>query len=188
MFYLVDETEDLSPGCSTSDGSERLLRTGREGAGLYRSFGLKDQVVRTSKDCCCSVAKSCPTLWDPWSLLRFMSIELVMLSNHLILCCPFLLYPQSFPASRVFFNELAFHNKDYAVRTAKDYCYLKKTRHLNLKSLLPLFVWENARSLGSLKSFIWCAPQLSGASVLYFLILCPLRMYHWGGYNSCAAG
>ena len=56
-----------------------------------------------------SVAQSCPTLCDPWtaarqaplsitnpwSLLRFMSIESVMPSNHLILCCPLqvLCYP-----------------------------------------------------------------------------------------------
>ena len=36
------------------------------------------------------------------SLLRFMFIELVMPSNHLILCCPLLLCPQSFPASGSF--------------------------------------------------------------------------------------
>jgi len=42
-----------------------------------------------------------------WSLLRFMFIELVMLSNHLILCCPLLLLPSVFPDIRVFFNELA---------------------------------------------------------------------------------
>ena len=34
-----------------------------------------------------------------WSLPRFMSIELVMLSNHLILCSPFSFCPQSFSAS-----------------------------------------------------------------------------------------
>ena len=34
-----------------------------------------------------------------WSLLRFISIELVMPSNHLILCCPLFLCLQSFPAS-----------------------------------------------------------------------------------------
>ena len=33
-----------------------------------------------------------------WSLLRLMSIESVMPSNHLILCCPFSSCPQSFPA------------------------------------------------------------------------------------------
>ena len=44
-----------------------------------------------------------------WSLLRFMSIKLVMLSNHLILCHPFLLLLSIFPSIRVFSNELALH-------------------------------------------------------------------------------
>ena len=43
----------------------------------------------------------------PWSLLRFMSIESVMSSNHLILCCPLLLLPSIFPSIRVFANESA---------------------------------------------------------------------------------
>ena len=43
------------------------------------------------------------------NLLRFMCIELVMLSNHFILCCPLLLLPSDFPRSRVFSNELALH-------------------------------------------------------------------------------
>ena len=42
------------------------------------------------------------------SLLKFMSIELVMPSNHLILCCPLLL-SSIFPSIRVFSKELAFH-------------------------------------------------------------------------------
>ena len=37
-----------------------------------------------------------------WSLLKFMSIELVILSNHLILCCPFSSCLQSFPATLLF--------------------------------------------------------------------------------------
>ena len=39
------------------------------------------------------------------SLLKFMSIESVMPSNHLILCCPLLLLPSIFPSIRVFSNE-----------------------------------------------------------------------------------
>ena len=39
-----------------------------------------------------------------WSLLKFMSIELVMPSNHLILCCPLLFLPSIFPSIRVFFQ------------------------------------------------------------------------------------
>ena len=38
------------------------------------------------------------------SLLRLMSIELVMASNHLILCCPLLLLPSIFPNIRVFYQ------------------------------------------------------------------------------------
>ena len=41
-------------------------------------------------------------------LLKFMSIEPVMPSNHLILCRPLLLLPSIFPSIRVFFKELAF--------------------------------------------------------------------------------
>ena len=39
------------------------------------------------------------------SLLKLMSIELVMPSNHLILCCPLLFLPSIFPSIRVFSNE-----------------------------------------------------------------------------------
>ena len=58
-----------------------------------------------------SVAQSCPTLFDPMdcSLLRLRSIELVMPSNHLILCHPLLLLPSIFPSIRVFSNESALH-------------------------------------------------------------------------------
>ena len=59
--------------------------------------------------CCCSVAKLCPTLCSNWRLLKFMSIKLVMLSNHLILCYPILLSPSIFPSIRVFSKESAFH-------------------------------------------------------------------------------
>ena len=39
------------------------------------------------------------------SLLKLMSIESMMPSNHLILCCPLLLLPSIFPSIRVFSNE-----------------------------------------------------------------------------------
>ena len=42
-----------------------------------------------------------------WSLLRLMSIESVMPSNHLILCCLLLLLPSVFPSFRVFSSEFA---------------------------------------------------------------------------------
>ena len=42
------------------------------------------------------------------SLLKLMSIKSVMPSNHLILCCPLLLPPSTFPSIRVFSNESVF--------------------------------------------------------------------------------
>ena len=45
-----------------------------------------------------------------WSLLKFMSIELMIPSNHLILCQPLLLL-SIFPSIRVFSTESAFHIK-----------------------------------------------------------------------------
>ena len=62
------------------------------------------------------------SLWPPWtahqaslsftnsqSLLKLMSMESVIPSNHLILCHPLLLLPSVFPCIRVFSNESAFH-------------------------------------------------------------------------------
>ena len=68
-----------------------------------------------------SVTQLCPTLCDPMdcstplsitnsrSLLKLMSVELVMPSNHLILCRPVLLLPSIIPSIRVFSNESALH-------------------------------------------------------------------------------
>ena len=44
-----------------------------------------------------------------WGLLKLMSTESVMSSNHLILCRPLLLWVSIFPSFRVFSNELALH-------------------------------------------------------------------------------
>ena len=48
-----------------------------------------------------------------WSLLKFMSVESVMLSNHFFLCHSLLLLPPIFSRIRVFSNESALHNNLY---------------------------------------------------------------------------
>ena len=63
--------------------------------------------------CCCSVTQSCLNIFDPmdcstpgftasWTLLKLISIELMIPSNHLILCHPFSSCLQHFPASGSF--------------------------------------------------------------------------------------
>ena len=76
-------------------------------------YGVTKSKLRTVS----LVAQSCPTLCNPMTrqsslsitnsqnLLKFISIELVIPSNHLILCHPLLLLPSIFPSIRVFSNE-----------------------------------------------------------------------------------
>ena len=63
---------------------------------------LLSSVVSDSLDCQAPLSSSIF-----WSLLKFMSIESMMLTNHLILCCLFLLLPSIFPSIRDFSNKLA---------------------------------------------------------------------------------
>ena len=92
-----------------------------EGAGRTQRWKVGGTICWVLDECCCSVAESCPTLWDPIdcsmpssSVLHYLpefaqihSIEPVMLPNYLTLCCPLLL-PSTFPSIRVFSNESAF--------------------------------------------------------------------------------
>ena len=83
--------------------------------------GIKLSIIMKSMSASCSVAQSHPTLCKryrlqcsrlPWhsvspGVCSFMSIELLMLSNHLILCCLLLLLPSILPSIRVFSSESA---------------------------------------------------------------------------------
>ena len=97
--------------------------------------------------CCCSLAKLCPTLCDPetaawqaplllnisWNLLKFMSTELVMLSNYLNLWCPLLLLPLIFPSIKVFSNESALCIRWLAIARLMGFA-----KDLYTKSILDL--------------------------------------------------
>ena len=68
---------------------------------------------------------------NSWSLLKFMSIELVMPTNHLILCRPLLLPPSIFPSIRVFSNESVLPirwqmhwNFSLSIRPSNEYSWL----------------------------------------------------------------
>ena len=85
-----------------------------------QSFGQRYQLITVPFS---SVAQSHLTLCDPmdcstpgflsitssWSLLKLMSIELMMPSDHLILCRPLLLLPSIFPSIMVFSNKSVLH-------------------------------------------------------------------------------
>ena len=102
----------------------RLQSMGLQRVGHYWATSLVHAKVYSlgsqRRVCYCSFAWLCPTLCNPmdyrlqpslsftisWNLLKFMSMELVISSNHLILCGSLLLLPSTFPRIRVYSNEL----------------------------------------------------------------------------------
>ena len=78
-----------------------------------------------------------------WSLLKLLSIESVMPSNHLILCCPLLLLPSNFPRIRVFSSNLAFHIRwpkywSFSISPSSEYYILRRRpKTFGLKNITP---------------------------------------------------
>ena len=85
--------------------------------------------------------QSCLSITNSWSLLKLMSIKLVMPSNHLILCHPLLLPPSIFPSIRVFSNESVLHIRwskywSFSISPSNEYSGLISFRIDCLISLL----------------------------------------------------
>ena len=99
------------------------------------------------------------------SLPKLMSIELVMPSSHLILCCPLLLRPSIFPSIRVFSNELVLHIRwpkywsfSFSISPSNEHPGLISFR---MDWLDHLAVQGNLKSLlqhhSSKASILWCS-------------------------------
>ena len=84
------------------------------------------------------------SITNSWSLLKLMSIELVMPSNHLILCHPLLLPPSVFPRIKVFSSETVLHIRwpkywsfRFSIRPSNEYSGLISFR-INWLDLLAV--------------------------------------------------
>ena len=141
----------------------------------------------------CSVVSNSATSWTPahqtslsitnsWSLLKLMSIELVMPSNHLILCHPLLL-PSIFSSTRVFSNESVLHIKwpkywsfSFSISPSKEYSGLISFGLIGLTSL---------QSKGLSRVFSNTAVQkhyFFNTGFLYSSILTPIHNY-WENHS-----
>ena len=142
--------------------------------------------------CCCSDAKLCQTLWDPmdcshqtslsfsisWSLLKLMYIELMMPSNHFILCYP-LLFPQSFsvsvsfPVSWLFAS--GFQNTGASASASVLPVNIQGWLPLGLTGLISLLIKELSRVLSSTTvwkhQFFGAQPSLWPNSHIYTWLL-----------------
>ena len=91
------------------------------------------------------------------SLLKLMSTELVMPSNHLTLCFPLLLLPSIFPSIRIFFNELLFTSDGQSIGASASASVLPMNIqgwfHLGLTGLLYLLSKRLSRVFSS--TTIW---------------------------------
>ena len=136
--------------------------------------------------CCCSVTKSCLILCDPMdysqtslsftisqSLLKLMSIESVMLSNHLILCHFLLFLLSVFPSIWVFSNESALQ-----FRWPKYWSFRFSISPTNKYSDLFSFMidWFDLCSPGTLKSLL--QHHTSKASVLWYSTFFMVQFSH----------
>ena len=99
------------------------------------------------------------------TLLKLMSIESVMPSNHLILCLPLLLLPSVFPSIRVFFNESVLSMRwpnywsfSFSISPSNEYSGMISFR-MDWFDLLA--VQETLKSLlqhhSSKASILWCS-------------------------------
>ena len=101
-----------------------------------------------------------PVHTNSWSILRLMSIDLVMPSIHFVLCRPLLFLPSIFPSIRVFSKESALH-----IRCPKYWSFSFKLRPPNEYSGLISFRmdWLDLLEVqGTLKSLLKCySPKAS---------------------------
>ena len=107
------------------------------------------QLFATPLTAACQASLS---ITNPWSLLKLVSVESVIPSNHLILCRPLLLLPSIFPSIRVFSKESALH-----IRWPKYWSFSFSISHSNEYSGVISFRmdWLNLPAVqGTLKSLL----------------------------------
>ena len=108
------------------------------------------------------------------SSLKLTSIELMMPSNHLILCCPLLLLPSTFPSMRVFSNESVLH-----IRWPKYWSFSFNISPSNEYTGLTSFRidWFDLLAVqGTLKSLLQC--HSSKASTLWCSAFFMVQLSH----------
>ena len=128
----------------------------------FSSVQLSQSVMFNSETPWTAACQASLSITNSQSLLKLMSIESVMPSNHLILCRPLLLLPSIFPSNRVFSNESVPHiwwpkywSLSFSISPFNEYSGLISFR----------IDWFNLLAVqGTLKSLYW--HHNSKASVL----------------------
>ena len=130
---------------------------------------------------CCSITQSCPAICDTMdcsmpgcpvfhhslSLLKFMSTELGMPSNHLILCHPLLLLPSIFLSNRLFSTELAlcirwpkYWSFSFSISPSNEYSWLISFRmdwvyFVEVQGTLQSLLQHHSSKASILQASLW---------------------------------
>ena len=147
-----------------------MIIWGHKGRDLIQqdSVQFSHSVVSDSATPWIAAPNSSLSITNSWSLLKLMSIQLVMPSNHLILCHPLLLPPSIFPSIRVFSNDyslikrdtrelslLSFHaQKTDQVRTKQPSMSQEESSHQEWKPTRALIVNFPASGIVKKKQFV----------------------------------
>ena len=102
LMKVKEESEKVSLKINikkTNIKKTKIMASGSISSVLFSSVIQSCLTLGNPMDCS---TPGSPSINNSWRLLRLMSIELVMPSNHLILCCHLLLLPSIFPASGSF--------------------------------------------------------------------------------------
>ena len=115
------------------------------------------------------------------SLIKLMSTELVIPSNHLILCCPLLLLPSIFPSIKVFSNESILCIRwpkywSFSISPSKEYSALISFR-IDWFDLLAVHGTQESSPAPQFKS-----NSCSALSLLYAPALAPAHDY-WKNHS-----
>ena len=167
------------------DGRELPARSSLQGRALLlpKFQPWKPIPVQHSNPlCCCELLSHVWLFTAPWtaacqaslcfpisqSLLKFMSIEPVMLSNHLILCCPLLLLSSVFPSIRVFSSESAL-----CIRWPKCWDFSVSISPSNEYSWLVFFRidWFDPLTVQGRGNTLKVIPEVSHCSMSYPVVL-----------------
>ena len=105
LAWKIPWTEE--PGGLLSMGSQRVRHDWAHVEG-EETISVQCSVMSVSQTAWTAACQAFLFITNSWSFIKFMSIESVMPSNHLILCCPLLL-PPIFPSIRVFPKESVLH-------------------------------------------------------------------------------
>ena len=145
-----------------------------------------------------SITQGSLSITNSRSSSKLMSIESVMPSNHLILCCPLLLLPSIFPSISMFSNELVLHIRwpkywgfSFSISPSNEYSRLIPFRMdwldlLAVQGTLKSLLQHHSSKASILQCSAFFIVQIYGLIEAYFVLSRPIMSHR--GHNTMNKG